>query len=70
MFNPDRRVLLEFELTAARRRAAAFRPFSPAWDAAMAMVEELERKLPPASRPHVDARTVAVTYAGATPGRS
>ena len=59
MFNPDRRVLLEFELISARRRAAEYRPFSPAWIAAMAKVEELEGKLPAASRLHLEARTLA-----------
>ena len=32
-------------LSAARRRASALMPFSPAWDAAMNIVEELERVL-------------------------
>jgi hypothetical protein len=57
MFNPDRRVLLEFEITTARRRAAAYRPLSPAWIAAMAKVEELDGKLPTASRMHLETRT-------------
>jgi hypothetical protein len=59
MFNPDRRVLLEFEITTARRRVAEYLPFSPAWIAAMARVEELEGKLPTASRIHLDTRTQA-----------
>ena len=59
MFNPNRRVLLEFELTTARRQAAAYLPLSPAWIAAMAKVEELEGKLPPASRLHLETRTQA-----------
>lgn len=54
MINPNRRVLVEFELATARRRAAEYWPFSPAWDAAMGMVEELERKLAMISRPHAD----------------
>ena len=32
-------------LAAARRRASALMPYSPAWDAAMAIVEDLERVL-------------------------
>ena len=32
-------------LAVARRRAYALAPFSPAWDAAMAIVEDLERVL-------------------------
>jgi len=54
VINPNRRVLVEFELATARRRAAEYWPFSPAWDAAMGMVEELERKLAMVARPHVD----------------
>lgn len=64
MFNPDRRILLEFELMTARRRAAEYRPFSPAWDVAMARVEELERGLPSASRAHVEAWMVATCSVG------
>jgi hypothetical protein len=45
MFSPDRRIATELRLTIARRRAAQFLPFSPAWDAAMARVEDLERDL-------------------------
>ncbi|MEX1170497.1 MAG: hypothetical protein WEE50_10185 [Chloroflexota bacterium] len=33
------------DLAVARRRAWALMPYSPAWDAAMAMVEDLERLL-------------------------
>jgi hypothetical protein len=51
VINPNRRVLVEFELATARRRAAEYWPFSPAWDAAMGMVEELERTLALVSRP-------------------
>jgi len=36
---------LELDLVVARRRAAQSPPFSPAWDAAMAEVEELEREV-------------------------
>ena len=39
------RVNLELDLFSARRRAAQHPPFSPAWDAAMAEVEDLERAL-------------------------
>jgi hypothetical protein len=33
----------ELDLAIARSRAAEYVPFSPAWDAAMGRVEELER---------------------------
>jgi hypothetical protein len=36
---------LEAELSAARLRALALVPFSPAWDAAMGAIEDLERVL-------------------------
>ena len=36
---------VEQDLTAARRRAWALTPYSPAWDAAMTLVEDLERAL-------------------------
>ena len=39
------RVSIEINLAAARQRAQADAPFSPAWDAAMAWVEDLERAL-------------------------
>jgi hypothetical protein len=39
------RVRLEREVSAARLRALALVPFSPSWDAAMDVVEELERAL-------------------------
>lgn len=39
------RVAVKAELTAARRRAGEYLPFSPAWDAAMGRVEDLEREL-------------------------
>lgn len=63
MFNPDRRVLMEFEIITARRRAAEHLPWSPAWIAAMAKVEELEAKLPAASRLHLETRTRALRQA-------
>ena len=34
----------DYALLLARRRAAAFPPFSPAWDAAMCAVEDCERE--------------------------
>lgn len=37
------RARIDRELTAARRRALDLVPFSPAWDAAMGLVEDLER---------------------------
>ena len=43
MHKPDlERMTLEFDLMAWRRRADALMPSSPSWDAAMAMVHELE----------------------------
>ena len=39
------RVAIEIDLVTARRRAQADTPFSPAWDAAMTWVEDLEREL-------------------------
>jgi hypothetical protein len=39
------RVVTEIDLAAARRRAQVDAPFSPAWDADMARVEDLERAL-------------------------
>ena len=36
---------VEAELAVARRRAWALTTYSPAWDAAMALVEDLERLL-------------------------
>lgn len=36
---------IETDLAVARRRARALAPFSPAWDAAMTLVEDLERDL-------------------------
>lgn len=39
------RLLLERRLAAALRAAEGLVPFSPAWDAAMANVEELQREL-------------------------
>ena len=41
---PDR-FAIESDLTAARRRAQADAPGSPAWDAAMAWIDDLEREL-------------------------
>jgi len=39
------RVAIERDLSVARRRARHLTPLSPAWDAAMALVEDLERAL-------------------------
>lgn len=41
------RIAIESDLAAARRRAGDLMPFSPAWDASMAWVEDLERQLWP-----------------------
>ncbi len=38
-------VVIETDLRIARRRARDLTPFSPAWDAAMALIEDLERGL-------------------------
>lgn len=45
MWNLAERVITEIDLAAARRRAQLDAPFSPAWDADMARVEDLERVL-------------------------
>ena len=42
---PDDPVLLGARLDRARLRAADSPPFSPDWDAAMALIEDLERRL-------------------------
>jgi hypothetical protein len=36
---------IEARLASARERAASLQPFSPAWDAAMACVEDFEHEL-------------------------
>jgi hypothetical protein len=36
---------IEARLASARERAASLQPYSPAWDAAMAGVEDLEHEL-------------------------
>jgi hypothetical protein len=36
---------IETRLAAARERAASLQPYSPAWDAAMAGVDDLEHEL-------------------------
>jgi hypothetical protein len=42
---PDDPVLLAARLERARKRAADAPAFSPDWDAAMALIEDLERRL-------------------------
>ena len=42
---PDDPVLLAARLNRARLRAADAPPYSPDWDAAMALIEDLERRL-------------------------
>ena len=42
---PDDPVLLVARLERARLRAADAPPFSPDWDASMALIEDLERRL-------------------------
>jgi hypothetical protein len=42
---PDDPVLLVARLERARLRAADAPPFSPDWDAAMALIEDIERRL-------------------------
>ena len=45
MFRPDlERMSVEYQLLLAQRRANAATPYSPAWDAAMADVEEWARE--------------------------
>ena len=63
---------LAMSLAVARRRAWALTPYSPAWDAAMAIIEDLERVLwrvdhpdhEPWDPPRADASLVA-TFATA-----
>ncbi len=43
MWHLFERVISESDLAAAGRRAQDYAPFSPAWDAAVARVEDLER---------------------------
>ena len=45
MIQEFQRLNLELELFSARRRADEYRPFTPAWDAAISDVEDLERCL-------------------------
>jgi hypothetical protein len=42
---PDDPVLIAARLERARRRAADATSYSPDWDAAMALIEDLERRL-------------------------
>jgi hypothetical protein len=42
---PDESALLAARLDRARRRAADSPAYSPDWDAAMALIEDLERRL-------------------------
>ena len=42
---PDELEILRSRLERARRRLADATPYSPDWDAAMAQVEDLERRL-------------------------
>jgi hypothetical protein len=42
---PDDPVLLAARLERARKRAADSPAFSPDWDAAMALIEDIERRL-------------------------
>jgi hypothetical protein len=45
MIHEFHRLNLELELFNARRRADEYRPYTPAWDAAIGEVEDLERAL-------------------------
>ena len=45
MWKSADRVITRLDLAAARRCAEAYAPFSPAWDAAMARVEDIARRL-------------------------
>ena len=59
---PDDPQLLQRRLDRARQRAADSPPYSPDWDAAMALIEDLERRL--AELPeHVDDIGVRVPVA-------
>jgi hypothetical protein len=54
MHDLTKRINTEIDLAAARRRVRVDVPFSPAWDADMARVEDLERalwRLEPAEAP-------------------
>lgn len=54
MHDLTKRINTEIDLAAARRRVRVDAPFSPAWDADMARVEDLERalwRLEPAEAP-------------------
>jgi hypothetical protein len=42
---PDDPTILSARLVRARRRLADAPPYSPDWDAAMALIEDLERRL-------------------------
>jgi hypothetical protein len=42
---PDDPQILQLRLERARRRAADSPAFSPDWDAAMALIEDIERRL-------------------------
>lgn len=42
---PDDPTILSARLDRARRRLADAPPYSPDWDAAMALIEDLERRL-------------------------
>lgn len=42
---PDDPTLLAARLERARRRVADATPYSPDWDAAMALIEDIERRL-------------------------
>lgn len=44
-FSMSDRISVASDLAVARRRAWALTPYSPSWDAAMAIVEDLERAL-------------------------
>jgi hypothetical protein len=44
-FSVSDRSIVASDLAVARRRTWALTPYSPAWDAAMAIVEDLERAL-------------------------
>lgn len=45
MYREFQRLSIELDLFSARRRADEYKPFSLAWDAAIAEVENLERDL-------------------------
>jgi hypothetical protein len=70
MISEFKRLALELELFSARRRADEYRPFSPAWDAAVAEVEDLERALWRIEEEMRESTRQAIGAVGHEPARS